>query len=109
LRNLLDNAAKFTSGRAGALVEFGCEPTGGHGAPVYYVRDNGVGFDQSHARQLFRPFHRLHAADGFAGIGMGLASAQRIVRLHRGSIWCASMPERGATFYFTLGDAGRGA
>jgi signal transduction histidine kinase len=105
LRNLLDNAAKFSRGRPDALVEFGVEPTLGAGATVYYVSDNGVGFEQSHARQLFRPFHRLHAADGFPGIGVGLASAQRIVRLHRGSIWCASMPGRGATFYFTLGDA----
>jgi signal transduction histidine kinase len=105
LRNLLDNAVKFSRGRPGALVEFGAEPTGGNGHAAFFVSDNGIGFEQSHARQLFRPFHRLHAAEGFPGIGIGLASAQRIVRLHRGSIWCASMPGRGATFYFTLGGA----
>jgi signal transduction histidine kinase len=105
LRNLLDNAAKFTRGRPGALAEFGAEPTGASGGLTYYVRDNGVGFDQTHAQQLFRPFHRLHARAEFPGIGVGLASAHRIVHLHGGSIWCASMPGRGATFYFTLGGA----
>jgi signal transduction histidine kinase len=103
LRNLMDNAVKFSRGRAGARVEFGAETLDPAGTLSYYVRDNGIGFDASLGRQLFRPFHRLHDLEGIEGLGIGLASARRIVTLHRGSISCASLPGRGATFYFTFG------
>jgi len=103
LGNLLGNAFKFSRGRPDPQVEFGRRPSAEGGA--YFVRDNGVGFDPTHAGQLFRPFHRLHESAAYPGIGVGLASAQRIVRLHHGSIWAEGATDGGATFYFTLGEA----
>jgi len=100
LENLFNNAAKFSRGQARPVVEFGLASSGDE--PVFFVNDNGVGFDQAHARQLFRPFFRLHGESEFEGIGIGLASVQRILRRHHGRIWATGMPGRGATFYFTL-------
>jgi signal transduction histidine kinase len=97
LENLLRNAWKFTSRRDAARIELG---TAGN---AFFVRDNGAGFDPARADQLFTPFHRLHSAADFEGTGVGLATAQRIVHRHGGRIWAESAPERGATFYFTLG------
>jgi len=97
LENLLRNAWKFTSKRAAARIELGAV------AGAFFVRDNGAGFDPARADKLFAPFHRLHAAADFDGTGVGLATAQRIVHRHGGRIWADAAPDRGATFYFTLG------
>jgi len=99
LENLLDNACKFSSRRENPQVEFGVQQAGGH--PVYYVRDNGVGFNMAYADKLFGTFERLHGAE-FEGLGIGLATVQRIVRRHGGRVWAESEPGHGTTFYFTL-------
>jgi len=100
LEVLLRNAWKFTSKSAEPRIEFGS--LAGEGEKVFFVRDNGAGFDMAHAEKLFSLFHRLHRADEFEGSGVGLAIAQRIVGRHGGRIWAESAPGHGATFYFTL-------
>ncbi len=107
LRHLLGNAWKFTSPRSLARIEVGCCRR--HGAAAYFVSDNGVGFEPGHAGRLFRAFGRLHPPGDFAGHGLGLAVARRIVRRHGGRCWAESAPGRGATFYFTLGKETEGA
>jgi signal transduction histidine kinase len=97
LENLLRNAWKFTSKRDVAKIEVGL----GDGA--WFVRDNGAGFDAQRASKLFQPFQRMHTAAEFEGSGIGLATAQRIVRRHGGRIWADSAPNEGASFFFTLG------
>jgi two-component system sensor histidine kinase/response regulator len=99
LENLLRNAWKFTARAAQPRIEFGCTPA--NEAPIYFVRDNGVGFDPTYASKLFQPFQRLHTAE-FAGTGIGLAIVDRIVRRHEGRIWGESAPDAGATVFFTL-------
>ena len=100
LENLVGNAWKFTGIRSTARIEIGClrdrEP------PVFFVRDNGAGFDMAYASKLFGVFQRLHAASEFEGIGIGLATVQRIVRRHGGLIWAEGAVDGGATFSFTL-------
>jgi light-regulated signal transduction histidine kinase (bacteriophytochrome) len=100
LENLLGNAWKFTGEETHAKIEFGAVRH--DGTPVYYVRDNGVGFDQAYTGKLFGAFQRLHGADEFEGTGIGLATVQRVVRRHGGRIWAEGEVGRGATFYFTL-------
>jgi light-regulated signal transduction histidine kinase (bacteriophytochrome) len=100
LENLLGNAWKFTGKRADARIELGV--TTHDGKSACYVRDNGAGFDMAHAANLFRPFHRLHAAGEFPGTGIGLATVQRIVQSHGGRVWAEAAVGAGATFYFML-------
>jgi signal transduction histidine kinase len=99
MENLLRNAWKFTSGRSPARIEFGKKNTAAE--TVYFVRDNGVGFDPAYSSKLFRPFQRLHSTE-FPGTGIGLAIVDRIIRRHQGRIWGESAPDAGATFSFTL-------
>ena len=100
LQNLLENAWKFTSKHNHAKIEIGSRES--DGKKVFYVKDDGAGFDMAHADMLFAPFQRLHAQTEFPGTGVGLASAQRIIHRHGGTIWAESEVEKGATFYFTL-------
>jgi PAS domain S-box-containing protein len=101
LENLLGNAWKFTQHREDAEVAFGAEAEG-----VYFVRDNGAGFDMAYAGKLFTPFQRLHGQSEFEGSGIGLATVQRVVHRHGGTIWATGAVGEGATFYFTLEPAG---
>jgi len=101
ISNLLDNAVKFTGPRPHARIEFGREDC--RTENVFYVRDNGVGFDMAYAGGLFGAFQRLHKASEFPGAGIGLATAQRVIRRHGGRIWADAQPEKGAAFYFTIG------
>lgn len=106
LQNFLGNAWKFTSKQEEARIEFGT--MAGDGERIYYVKDDGAGFDMAYADKLFKPFQRLHGGADFAGTGIGLATIQRIIRRHGGRVWAEGEVERGATFYFTLnGEWGR--
>jgi two-component system, sensor histidine kinase and response regulator len=98
--NLLSNSFKYTGTREEPVVEIGCGEM--DGKTVYYVKDNGVGFDMGQAEKLFTVFHRLHSADEFEGTGLGLAIVHQIIRRHGGHIWADAEPDHGATFYFTL-------
>jgi signal transduction histidine kinase len=104
LENLLDNAWKFTAHTPDPHIAFGAE-TGPDGVAIFFVRDNGAGFDAASASKLFAPFQRLHSDKEFKGTGVGLATVQRVVRRHGGRIWASAEVNRGATFYFTLPDA----
>lgn len=103
LQNLLGNAWKFTSKRDNPIIEFGCRED--NGERVFYVRDNGAGFDMQYADKLFSAFQRLHRPEEFEGTGIGLATVQRIITLHNGRIWADSRIGEGATFHFVLPDA----
>jgi PAS domain S-box-containing protein len=100
LENLLGNAWKHTGKCQETVIEFGA--TESEGKPVYFVRDNGIGFDMAHADKLFMPFQRLPRTEEFAGNGIGLATVERIIRRHNGRVWAEGEPGKGATFYFTL-------
>lgn len=99
---LLSNAWKFTIHAQPPKVTVGVQ-TGVTGGPIYYVRDNGVGFDMAYANKLFVPFQRLHPDAEFQGSGIGLVTAQRIIARHNGRIWADAQLNEGATFYFTIG------
>ena len=103
LENLLGNAWKFTGKQPKARIEFGV--TRHEEKPVYYVRDDGVGFDMTYVDKLFAPFQRLHSAEEFPGTGIGLATVQRIILRHGGKVWAEGAVGKGATFYFTLKQA----
>jgi PAS domain S-box-containing protein len=100
LENLLGNAWKFTSHKEDAQIEFGVRTFDNE--PVFYVQDNGAGFDMAYAEKLFGAFQRLHRDEEFPGIGIGLATVQRIINRHGGSIWAQGAVDKGATFYFKL-------
>ncbi len=99
--NLISNALKFSSDRQPACIEVGLEERDGE--PVYFVRDNGMGFDPASERELFRAFQRQRGAQRVPGHGIGLATVKRIVESHGGEVWAEGRPGEGATFYFTLG------
>lgn len=98
--NLIGNAWKFTARTPGATVTFGSAPQ--NGKIVYFLRDNGAGFEMQYVDRLFTAFQRLHGEREFKGSGIGLATVSRIIRRHHGSIWAEGEPGKGATFFFTL-------
>ena len=101
LRNLLQNAVKFAAQRADSELEFGVAY--GSGSAVYYIKDNGVGFDMAHAGKLFQAFVRLHRQEAFEGTGVGLNLVRKVLEKHGGQVWGESSPGLGATFFFTIG------
>jgi PAS domain S-box-containing protein len=101
LSNLIGNAWKFTSKISKARIEFGTIEKGGK--TVYYVRDNGAGFNFKYATKMFQPFHRLHSDEDFEGTGIGLAIVERVIRRHGGKVWAEGKVGKGASVCFTLG------
>jgi len=102
IENLIDNAWKYTAHTTPAKVRIGSEHRE-HGR-TFFVSDNGIGFDMAYSSKLFGPFQRLHAESQYPGTGIGLVTVQRILARHGGRIWVHAEPNRGATFYFTIGD-----
>lgn len=102
LDNLFENAVKYSANSESPLIKFGVSHDGKH--PVYYVEDNGIGFDERYANKLFEPFQRLHEESEYSGLGIGLATVKRIFLRHGGRVWGQSKNKQGATFYFTLGE-----
>jgi light-regulated signal transduction histidine kinase (bacteriophytochrome) len=103
LENLIENAWKFTARTPDARIRIGHNHPAG-GQPVYFVEDNGAGFEMAYADKLFNAFQRLHSVEEFAGTGIGLATVHRVIGRHGGRVWAESAPGRGATFQFTLKD-----
>jgi PAS domain S-box-containing protein len=103
--NLVSNALKYTSKREQAVVEIGCVRK--NGSNVYFIRDNGTGFDMRYADKLFGVFQRLHRIEEYEGTGVGLAIVHQVVKRHGGRVWAEAAVDRGATFYFTLGNGAK--
>jgi light-regulated signal transduction histidine kinase (bacteriophytochrome) len=101
--NLISNALKYSRNRDPAVIKIGCREE--KGKYVYFVQDNGAGFDMKYANKLFRVFQRLHGPEQFEGTGVGLAIVQRIIERHGGRIWADAQVDGGATFHFTLGES----
>ena len=101
LKNLLQNAWKYTGRIDDARIALGVDEDESD-VPTYYVRDNGIGFDNADRERIFRPLERLHTRGEFSGTGLGLATVERIVHRHGGRVWAEGMPGQGATFRFTL-------
>ncbi len=99
-QNLIGNAWKYSRNQKKAIIEFGTLQK--KGKPIYFIRDNGVGFDMNYVEKLFGAFQRLHSSKEFEGNGVGLATVQRIIRRHHGNIWTEGEVGKGATFYFSL-------
>jgi light-regulated signal transduction histidine kinase (bacteriophytochrome) len=104
MRNLIGNAWKYTIGTPSPLIRVYTEER--DGMPCYCIADNGAGFDMGHSQRLFKPFQRLHRQDEFPGIGIGLATVQRIIHRHGGEISAEAEVGKGAVFRFTLADSG---
>jgi light-regulated signal transduction histidine kinase (bacteriophytochrome) len=100
MNNLIDNAWKYSSKKAQAKISFGVLRQ--RGREVYFVRDNGAGFDMKYAQDLFRVFQRQHSAESYEGTGVGLATVKRIINRHGGTVWAEAAVGEGATFYFTI-------
>jgi len=101
LQNLLDNAWKYTRDKSPALIEIGCRHESG--STVFFVADNGIGFNEKYKDKLFSAFQRLHQEGEFEGMGIGLSTVARIIRRHKGKVWAEGKENHGAIFYFTLG------
>jgi len=102
--NLVGNAWKFTEKTGAPAIDIGSQQRDGR--TVYFVRDNGAGFDMQYANKLFSPFQRLHHASEFEGTGIGLATVRKVISRHGGSVWAEGAVGRGATIFFTLGQPG---
>ena len=100
LDNLLGNALKYSSKNENPIVSFGQKDY--YGSTLYFVKDNGVGFDAAKADNLFQPFVRYHTSSEFTGTGVGLSTVKRIIDKHKGQIWVESEVGKGSTFFFTL-------
>jgi light-regulated signal transduction histidine kinase (bacteriophytochrome) len=102
LTNLIGNAWKFTSKNPDSRIEFGKREEDEDGRQVFFVRDNGAGFDMKYVSKLFGTFQRLHKVSEFPGNGIGLASVQRVIHRHGGRVWAEGAMNQGAVFYFTI-------
>lgn len=100
LQKLIENAWKYTRNKKTARIKLGKKQK--NDGPVYYIEDNGVGFDMTYKSKLFKPFQRLHSPYEFEGTGIGLATVNRVVQRHGGRIWVKSVKNYGTTFYFTI-------
>ena len=105
LENLIGNAQKFSSKMPNPQIEVGLLDSGR--VPVFYVKDNGIGFDKTYVNKIFGVFQRLHNNNEYEGTGIGLATVQRIIARHGGRVWAESEPNKGATFFFTLYETGK--
>ena len=102
MNNLINNACKYSKKKGKVIIEFGAKMIGKE--RVFYVKDNGIGFDEKFAKEIFNPFRRLHKPEDYGGIGIGLTNVYRIIKRHKGKIWAESDKGKGSIFYFTIGE-----